>query len=218
MDIRDKIKKLLALGTSPNENEAKAALLKAKELMIKNKLTEADFAEKNMELAHVTSDEVQWTTDSGDIWMVDLANVIAENYLCIAAWRTKPGTRTHRVAVTGLEDDARVCTEALAYAVGFIRGQIKILQRKYHTVSSRTVSKSYAEGFIMGLRFAFEEQRDEHPEWALVEVKDQRIEEYQQELGHRYVRTKQAEVNPLLRTKGFNDGVEFNKRKAIGNK
>ena len=32
-DYREKIKKLLALAESPNEHEAKAALLKAKELM-----------------------------------------------------------------------------------------------------------------------------------------------------------------------------------------
>lgn len=32
-NIKDKIAKLLALAESPNENEAKAALLKARELM-----------------------------------------------------------------------------------------------------------------------------------------------------------------------------------------
>ena len=38
-NIKDKIAKLLALAESPNEAEAKAALLKARELMAKNKLT-----------------------------------------------------------------------------------------------------------------------------------------------------------------------------------
>lgn len=33
VDIKDKISKLLALADSPNENEARAALLKARELM-----------------------------------------------------------------------------------------------------------------------------------------------------------------------------------------
>ena len=33
MDYKDKIKKLLALAESPNENEAQAALLKARQLM-----------------------------------------------------------------------------------------------------------------------------------------------------------------------------------------
>lgn len=37
MDYRDKIAKLLALAESPNENEAKAALLKARAMMTAHK-------------------------------------------------------------------------------------------------------------------------------------------------------------------------------------
>ena len=37
-DIRDKIAKLLSLADSPSEAEARAALLKARELMAKHKL------------------------------------------------------------------------------------------------------------------------------------------------------------------------------------
>ena len=45
MDYKDRIRKLLALATSPEEGEAKAALLKARELMAKYKLTEMDVRE-----------------------------------------------------------------------------------------------------------------------------------------------------------------------------
>lgn len=41
MDIEKKIRKLLALSESPNEFEAQAALLKARQLMAEYKLTEA---------------------------------------------------------------------------------------------------------------------------------------------------------------------------------
>lgn len=40
-----KIKKLLALSTSPNENEAEAALKKANELMAAYKITHTDLAD-----------------------------------------------------------------------------------------------------------------------------------------------------------------------------
>ena len=54
MDIRDKIKKLLALATSPNENEAKSALLKAKKLMMDHKISEAEVQGLNgQELIHL---------------------------------------------------------------------------------------------------------------------------------------------------------------------
>ena len=42
MDIEKKIRKLLALSESPNEFEAQAALLKARQLMAEYKLTEAE--------------------------------------------------------------------------------------------------------------------------------------------------------------------------------
>nr|DAZ56609.1 MAG TPA: Protein of unknown function (DUF2786) [Caudoviricetes sp.] len=37
-NIKERIAKLLALAESPNENEAKAALLKARALMVQHKL------------------------------------------------------------------------------------------------------------------------------------------------------------------------------------
>lgn len=41
-DYKEKIRKLLALEESPNEHEARAALLKARQLMAEHKLTEAE--------------------------------------------------------------------------------------------------------------------------------------------------------------------------------
>ena len=41
-DLKDKIRKLLALAKSPEEHEAKAALLKARQLMAEHKLTEEE--------------------------------------------------------------------------------------------------------------------------------------------------------------------------------
>ena len=50
MDIKDKIRKLLALADSPNDNEAIAALSKARELMARHKLTERDIDIKSSEV------------------------------------------------------------------------------------------------------------------------------------------------------------------------
>lgn len=216
MDIKDKIRKLLSLATSPNENEAKSALLKARELMARNKLTEEDFKDKGTtELVHLVSSEVKWTTDSGNIWMAELCQVIAENYLCTAAWQTVPKTRTHRLVVTGLGDDAKVCLTATEYAVGFVLGQIKLVQRRLRSSDPRAVSASYATGFTLGLKAAFEEQRDEHPEWGLVLAEPQEVTEYRENLAHKDVRIKKGGFDPLAHARGFNDGVEFNKRKAL---
>ena len=215
--VREKIEKLLALATSPNENEAKAALLKAKELMAKNKLTEADFEDaKKQELKTFKCEDITWTTDSGRIWMAKLCKLICDEYLCVAAWNTMRGTRTHTLVITGMEEDLEVCKSVMEYAVGFVEGRIEYLQRKYSRQDPKAVANSYAEGFILGLELAFEEQKEQHPEWGLVVVKSEEVEDYAKGLGSKNVRTKKAAFDPLAYLRGQNDGKNFNTRKVIG--
>lgn len=213
-DIKERIQKLLALGESPNENEARAALLKAKELMAKHKLTDADF-KKEDELVHLLCEDVEWTTDSGNIWMVDLCTLIADNYLCTAAWQTRRGTRTHTLIITGLSEDADLCKEVMGYAIGFVENMIRIQQRKRRDLDGKTVASSYAKGFILGLELAFDAQKEEHPEWGLVVVKPQEVNEYEQELGERSVKTKKAGFDPLAYMKGQQDGQNFNAKRVL---
>lgn len=215
-NIREKIEKLLALASSPNENEAKAALLKAKELMAKNKLTEADFEDiKKQELKTFRCEDITWTTDSGRVWMAKLAKLICDEYLCVAAWGTKPRTRTHVLYITGMEEDLEVCKSVMGYAVGFIEGQIEDLQRKYRRQDPKAIANSYAEGFILGLEMAFEEQKAEHPEWGLVVVKPEEVKGYEENLRSKSVKAKKSDFNALAYMKGQNDGHDFNKRKVI---
>lgn len=215
-DIKDKIKKLLALATSPNEHEAKAALLKAKELMAKNKLTEEDFEDaKKQEMVHLNCDDIKWTTDSGDVWMARLCDMLCSEYCCIASWVTIKGSRTHTLQISGLSDDAHIAKSVVEFAMGFIRGRIKILQRKY-SGDPKSIAQSYANGFMVGMEIAFENQKEEHPEWALVVVKPEEVRKYGESLGTKEVKTKKAPLNSLAFINGQNDGMNFNKKKAIG--
>lgn len=214
-DIREKIQKLLALAGSSNENEAKSAMLKAKELMAKNKLSEIDFEDqKKQVLVHLTCNEIKWTSDSGDIWMTNLCKLIADEYMCIAAWSHEKGHRTYTLVLTGMEEDANLCKDIIEYAVGFVRGRIKILERK-STHSRRTVAKSYVDGFILGLELAFEQQKEDHPEWGLVVVKPEEVNNYEKTLGNRKVKTKKPHFDPLSYLKGQTDGQNFNAKRVI---
>lgn len=60
MDYKDKIRKLLALAKSPEPEEAKFALLKARKLMAEHKLSERDLEERN-----TTVKPVSWLTPVG---------------------------------------------------------------------------------------------------------------------------------------------------------
>lgn len=214
MDIREKIRKLLALGTSPNENEARAALLKAKELMAKHKLSEEDFGE-NKELKHFMCEDVSWTSDSGRIWMTELCKMLCDEYCCSSSWSVKKGGRTYTLIITGIGDDVEVCKEAVGYAVGFVESRIKNLQKIYRRQDPKSIANSYATGFINGLKLAFEFQKEEHPEWGLVVVKSDKVNEYEQSLGSRSVKTKQSSMDLTSYMKGQVDGKNFTARKPL---
>ena len=215
-DIKERIKKLLALATSTYEAEAMAAMLKAKELMAKHKLTEDDFEEaKDQKLVHLACKDIRWTTDSGEIWIAELCRVIAENYCCATAWSTPYKTRTHILEIIGMGEDAEICKHVITYAVGFVRGSIKVQRRKQRYSDPKSVAASYAKGFIEGLEMAFEDQRDEHPEWGLVIVEPQEVKKYKDGLKSKKVRTRSTEFNPLAHLKGFNDGKEFNAQRVL---
>ena len=215
-DIREKIKKLLSLATSANENEARDALLKAKELMAKNKLSEDDFEEAKAGIVHNMYNNVKWTTDSGKIWMATLCRVLAENYCCVSSWGTPRGTRTHVLMLSGCKDDVELCGSAIEYAVEFICSKVKILKRRYPRQSDRTIESSYANGFICGLEIAFEEQKEEHPEWGLVVVKSEELRDWEDTLSTRNVTTKATPMDALAYMSGQTDGMKFNMRKIIG--
>ena len=75
MDIKDKIAKLLALGKSPNENEAKAALLKARELMAEYKLRPEEI--QKTENVKVMRESLGLTcTKMTDSWLSMLCTII----------------------------------------------------------------------------------------------------------------------------------------------
>ena len=216
MDIKVKIKKLLALSTSPNENEAKAALLKAKKLMMEHKISEAEMQDlEEQKLIHLQCDDIRWTTDSGEIWITSLVNLIADNHLCSCSWFTPKGKRTHILYIHGLGTDVELCKSVIEYAVGFVRGRIKIEQRRRVTSDPKAVAASYARGFILGMELMYDEQKDEHPEWGLVVSKPQEVDEYMKSLGERNVRTRKTEFDPLAYMIGQNDGRQFNAQRVL---
>lgn len=86
--IIDKIRKLLALSTSPNENEAALAAAKAKELLDQYELTEVDLVKQEIE---------EKKFDTGTIavpqWRKSLASNVANSYGC--GWYYSSGCKLY---------------------------------------------------------------------------------------------------------------------------
>lgn len=216
-DIRDKIRKLLALSTSSNENEARAALLKAKKLMAENKISESEIEVlKKQKLVHLDCEEIEFTTNSKQFWIIDLAEVICQNFLCASSWTSTYRSHTNRLRISGLEDDAKLCKDIMEFAFGFIRNNINehIKAVEFSYLSKDEIKASYGYGFVMGLKDAYKKQEEEHKEWALILYKPKEVEEYLNSLNKKDV-MGDIHLDSLVGVVGYEDGINFNSLRAI---
>ena len=171
-DIRDKIAKLLALADSPSEAEAKAALLKARELMAKHKLRPEEI--KKAENVKVIKETIGVScTGMTDPWMANLTSTIAEHYCCRSFRRSFKGKKTKHIGLVGLEDDFAICKSVVLYAIDCIQATKKEIAAENKGLPQTYIRKmcnAYGWGFIYGLQQAFKDQDQEHQEWGLVLV------------------------------------------------
>lgn len=130
MDYKDKIRKLLALAKSPEPEEAKFALLKARKLMAEHKLSERDLEERNTTVIKRAIGET--FSKKANSWMDPLSIVIGENYCC-SAFRCKISVKTTvwHVGFIGLEGDIEICVKIFRYAVRCIKSEQKKLRKQH---------------------------------------------------------------------------------------
>lgn len=216
MDTRiiEKIKKLLALGESSNENEAKVAMLKAQELLAKHKLSMKEvkgFKIYNSAIKEKSSN-VSFTKAK---WKAKLAGLIANNFGCYHYYKSR---RTHTIAFFGREEDIIVCNIVLEYAIDCINSVVKRLRYQYlkDGYSTKGLENDYALGFIEGLNEKFEEQKKVNQEWGLVLVKDKEVVE-----AHDQIEFK-GKINTGTQYQGYADayikGCENGKKFSISDK
>lgn len=210
MDVKDKIKKLLSLaGNNPDIEEVKQALLKARELMAKYKLSEEDIKEDRGEVEFLTVEDVKWTTDSGYTWVTSLANTIATHYCCAAAWWTPYGTRTHILRLAGFKDDLAICEQVIKFAFHFVASKKRWLG------SSGVIS--YGKGFSLGVKEALSSQDKEHQEWGLVVVVPKEAQDWKNSLKNKEIKVKATFFDQVAYNNGFVEGRRFNPANKLGN-
>jgi hypothetical protein len=212
--IIEKIKKLLALSESSNENEAKVAMLKAQELLAKHKLSMKEvkgFKIYNSAIKEKKS-SVSFTKAK---WKATLSRLIADNFGCYRYFKSK-GTNT--IAFFGREEDIIVCNIVLEYAVDCIHSVVKRLRYQYlkNGYSTKGLENDYALGFIAGLNEKFEEQKKANQEWGLVLVKDKEVIE-----AHDQIKFK-GKINISTCYQGYEDayfkGCEDGKKFSVSDK
>ena len=151
----DKIRKCLALSESPNENEARAALMMARKLMAAYKIGEKDLRFVDVDKTPVKKVSSVTYTTLRDNWMPQLIRLISERFCCRGFTHREHGKKLRHPGFIGFPHDVDICVRAFEYTVNTIRSNT------HGSVWDNALRDSYARGFIAGLDKAYRDQDDE---------------------------------------------------------
>ena len=211
-DIKEKIIKLLSLADSPNEHEAKAALLKARKLMAEHNLTMGDVGKQT---AEIVSDDIGVTcTSMTNPWVISLSTVIAKQYRCRSFARRAKGAKVYRIFLVGTSDDFEVCKTIYMYAYDYIISRCKELSETarsegYSAKEIRLICNAYGNGFVSGLKQAYKEQEDAHQEWGLVMQAPQPVLDVISKMKNQRIGRPTPDWTSHFHSTGFKEGKKF---------
>ena len=192
--VKRRVKKLLALSKSPNENEALSALRKANELMAEHKLSKAEFAgyvEKSVK-----------STKRAVRWRIILANAVERLY----------ATEHYRDAVTGSmvfigeELDAFMSAEMFSY---FVRTIERMAAQNIRKNAKYRYRQSYREGIASRI-FDRMWELGQQCSWRNPKELEQKKNEISAWVNNQVSLTngkaKKSKQNNRAFTRGMNDG------------
>ena len=215
--IREKIAHLLALAESPEPAEAKAALLRARELMAKHKLRPEECVEAKSEKVIRETLGVTCTAMTNP-WTCALSAVIAEHYCCQAFRNRVGGQRTVTVGIVGLEDDFEVAKRIFLYAYECVISAIKHDIKKDPLDPPGTYRErcnAYGWGFVYGVDAAFREQEEEHKDWGLVLVVPQAVTDSMADMGKKSSFGKDKNNHADCKAAGYQEGRKFDPTRRV---
>lgn len=216
---KDKIRKLLKLAQSQNENEAKDALLKARQLMAEHKLTERELGDaKKQDVVDIRTEIT--CSKRRNPWIVNLSATIGENYCCRAYRAKNYKSQTQKIGFIGLQEDVEICTEVFKYAVDCVLAGIERVKKQnagYSQSYIKMCCNGYGYGFDAGCQEAFARQKQENESgWALVLVVPKEVDDAVKDFGKEEFRARAQEQIPYSAySDGKKDGRQFRPNRRI---
>lgn len=218
-DVKEKIRRLLRLAESPNENEAKAALLKARKLMAEYKLAPDDLSASNDNV--MKKDTGIYFTKYSTLWRNDLAAVIADNCCCVSYFGHHHCSKTYSIGFFGLEDDLSICIEIFLYANAYLSKKCDEIKKEYSRHTGKyinSLTNAYAFSFVKGLNDAFLKQNKENEEWGLVLKVPEEVLNAVKDFDRVDFGVKEIlrdQTIDVLRKEGYQDGCRFQVSKML---
>lgn len=215
MDYISKIRKLLALSNSKNEHEAKAALLKARKLMYKHKVSEESLRVDN----EVITKDTQWSfTSRTNSWMDGMAALLGEKYCCRPYIRREYHKKSRTIGFYGFPEDVQTCIIAFDYAIQTVLSGCDDIKMAAHRSKKEigAVCNGYGYGFLKGLDDAFKQQ-DYKGRLDLILQIPSEVEEYGKENFDKAKPTKTTNVLMDKWEEGISDGRRFGTVRKLQN-
>ena len=214
-NVVEKIQKLLAKATSNNENEARAALLKARELMARYKVSEQDIEKKDDEIHRAEYSEEECTPGK-NTWFVVLSHIIAKNHCCAMVW-VRHKNKKQYIGFIGLGNDPEAAREIFGYAVRFIHRKVEdICWNTTAKIDPAQWEESYGMGFASGLSTQYKNQfRGDEQDLALALVEPSQVTSYIKEIKQTSFNYDKERLNKIAVLSGFLEGIMFKPRKEL---
>ena len=219
-----KIHKLLALSKSPNENEAKLALTKARELMAKHGMDYMERPEAAKSSTKFVSITVGRPFEHLTLEYYYLADILKDFYNVTVIWITVPLAFNplkwgHSLEVSGTPLDVRIASYTYDYLVNYVE---MAWANQPENVRRRGGARRRRD-FAVGVFSAFHEvlaAQNRRPEMeALVKVEHPDLDAYYAERHPRvrHVRSSVTKVDRRARTAGEELGRNLRIPKGIEN-
>ena len=197
-----RIQKLLALSKSPNEFEAKEALLLAQKLMSKYGIS--------VEQAKTNGEEIEYANISVEAknhgFSIPLANIISRNFRC------KIYLYDGNITFFGHEEDCKICYEVFNFAYKEIirLGNNAYYKAKSNYYNTKGFFNSYRNAFLYSLKCELEKQCT-----ALMLVTPTDVEKnfsnMMEGVKEKSFKPRKAQENSYATSQGLKDGKSFAK-------
>ncbi|MCR4574427.1 MAG: DUF2786 domain-containing protein [Lentisphaeria bacterium] len=212
-----RIRKLLALSNSPNENEAKMAMMKARELMAKHDMGDIEhpnFVKNSNDFVSITLGKPlkHITLDYSY-----LANILKDFYNVLTIWISAPTsfnplTWGRTLEVSGTPLDVRIAS----YAFDFLENYVDMAWENQPTAVRRSGGMRRRRDFAIGVYSAFYEvleAQNRRPEMqALVHVEHPELDSY---YNKRYPHVRHSSSSIKIDKKAREAGAELGRNLSI---
>ena len=214
--IIEKIKKLLSLANSPNENEAKLAASKANEMLVKHNISMQTVQESNFEYIIQSVEEERARIDHYEVLILMLLRKHYFVEIGIKSGKRIEGMKyfSKSLQIFGRPENVEVA----GYVYSYLRQTFPVLWREFKKNTGANVSakKSYYIGLSEGISEVLEKTRlHVEQETGLMVINDKKLEAANKARCNGNHTVSSGNVNQSAKAHGYEHGKNVRIAKPI---